>query len=78
MEQHKDLVLPSLELYLSKYFATSKKNILTCDVCKIYQESNLMSLSRHRYACIKKQNKNNYTTNTTNTTNKKTPKKNNN
>jgi hypothetical protein len=57
MEQHKELSLPSLELYLSDYFANSKKNILTCDICKIYQESNLMSLSRHKTACLKKYKK---------------------
>ena len=57
MDQHKDLVLPSLELYLSEYFATSKKNILTCDICKVYQETNLMSLSRHKAACLKRLNK---------------------
>jgi len=57
MDQHKDLVLPSLELYLSEYFATSKKNILTCDICKVYQETNLMSLSRHKSACLKRLNK---------------------
>ena len=55
-EQMKDITLPNLEIFLSEHYANNKKNILTCEICNIFQDTNLMSLSRHKSSCSKKHN----------------------
>ena len=55
LEQYTDLILPSLEKFISTHYANIKKNILTCDICKKYETANLRSLARHKQSCKNKQ-----------------------
>lgn len=55
LEQYTDLILPSLEKFISTHYANIKKNILTCDICKTYESTNLRSLARHKQSCKNKQ-----------------------
>ena len=54
LEQYTDLILPSLEKFISIHYANIKKNILTCDICKKYESANLRSLARHKQSCKNK------------------------
>jgi hypothetical protein len=60
-EQLNDFQLPSLENFLSSYYANNKKNIIFCDLCKKFNTDNLRSLARHKHSC---KNKKEITTNT--------------
>jgi len=57
LEQYNELALPSLEKFISGYYANTKKNLVTCQLCKIYETDNLRSMARHKQACKKKDNK---------------------
>ena len=46
-----NMKLPTLEIYLSTYFADNKK---ICTHCKIYETDNLRSLARHTNTCKNK------------------------
>lgn len=52
-----DITFPSLEKYISTYFATLKKNTVICDICNKYETTKLQSLARHKTACKNKQKK---------------------
>ena len=54
LDQYSELNLPSLDKYISSYYANSKKNILCCNICNKYETDNLKSLSRHKTSCKKK------------------------
>jgi hypothetical protein len=58
-EQYCDLTLPSLEKFISGYYANVKKNLITCELCKKFETDNLRSMARHKQFCKKKDNKNN-------------------
>ena len=49
-----NMKLPTLEIYLSTYFADNKKNKILCTHCKIYETDNLRSLARHTNTCKNK------------------------
>ena len=55
LEQYSELTLPSLEKFISTYYANIKKNILICNICKKYNTDNLRSLARHKQCCKNKQ-----------------------
>lgn len=56
-EQYSELTLPSLEKFISGYYANTKKNLITCQLCKTYETDNLRSMARHKQACKKKDKK---------------------
>lgn len=58
-DQYCDLTLPSLEKFISGYYANVKKNLITCELCKTFETDNLRSMARHKQFCKKKENKNN-------------------
>ena len=55
MDNYNNLTLISLEKILSINYATHKKLTLTCEYCKKFECENLISLTRHKNACKKKQ-----------------------
>jgi hypothetical protein len=55
MDNYNNLTLISLEKILSINYATHKKITLTCEYCKKFECDNLISLTRHKNACKKKQ-----------------------
>jgi hypothetical protein len=55
LDQYSELTLPSLEKFISTYYANIKKNILICNICKKYNTDNLRSLARHKQCCKNKQ-----------------------
>jgi len=57
LEQYNELALPSLEKFISGYYANTKKNFVTCQLCKTYETDNLRSMARHKQACKKKDKK---------------------
>jgi len=54
-EQYSELSLPSLDKFISGYYANTKKNLITCELCKKYETDNLRSMARHKQACKKKE-----------------------
>lgn len=54
LDQYSDLSLPSLEKFISGYYANTKKNLINCEICKKYETDNLKSLARHKQSCKKK------------------------
>ncbi len=52
-----DITIPSLEKYMSTYFANLKKNTLICDICNKFDTTSLKSLARHKTACKNKTKK---------------------
>jgi len=54
IEQLNDINLPSLDFFLSSYYANNKKNNILCDICKKYNTDNLKSLARHKHSCKNK------------------------
>jgi hypothetical protein len=54
IENCNDITLPSLEKYMSNYFANLKKNTLICDICNQFETTSLKSLARHKTACKNK------------------------
>jgi hypothetical protein len=63
LELCNEISLPNLENYISTYFATLKKNIIICDICKQFEALNLKSLARHKTSCKNKLLKNKKTSN---------------
>jgi hypothetical protein len=57
IENCNEITLPSLEKYMSTYFANIKKNTVICDICNQYETTKLQSLARHKTACKNKQKK---------------------
>lgn len=57
IENCNEITLPSLEKYMSNYFANIKKNTVICDICNQYETTKLQSLARHKTACKNKQKK---------------------
>ena len=55
IESLKDLELSELNNILSNKFASSKISNYKCDICNNYLGNSLLSLSRHKTACRKKQ-----------------------
>lgn len=49
------LKFPSLELFLSQYFANLNKNKITCEICMLYSADNNRSMARHKTKCIQMQ-----------------------
>ena len=52
----KTLDLPSLNKFLSNFFANNNKNVKVCEICKKYESTSLLSLARHTQSCKKKHN----------------------
>ena len=56
LDNFNDLQLSSLDNFISKHYANSKKNSVTCELCKIYETDNLRSMARHKQSCKNKKN----------------------
>lgn len=59
LKSFNDLTLPSLDTFLSLYFASSKKNTHLCTFCNTFTTNNKMSMSRHHRFCKLKNKKEN-------------------
>jgi hypothetical protein len=57
LENCNDITIPSLEKFISNYFANLKKNTLICDICNKFDTTSLKSLARHKTACKNKNKK---------------------
>ena len=57
IENCNEITLPSLEKYMSTYFANIKKNTIICDICNQFETTSLKSVARHKTACKNKQKK---------------------
>jgi hypothetical protein len=56
LEELTEITLPTLDLFLSNFYANHKKNIITCVICKKYETDNLRSMARHKSSCKTKSN----------------------
>jgi hypothetical protein len=54
LEKYELLNLSTLEKFLSKYYANTKKNTYICEYCKNYECNNLRSMARHKTNCKQK------------------------
>jgi hypothetical protein len=54
LEYYNEIDLPHLDELLSQHFANNKKNIIICDVCKVFKGNSLRSIARHRITCSNK------------------------
>ena len=54
LDNFNDLQLPSLDKFVSKYYANNKKNNVICEICKHYETDNLRSMARHKQSCKNK------------------------
>ena len=56
LDIHSNIDLPSLNKFLSNFFANNNKNVKVCEICKKYESTSLLSLARHTQSCKKKHN----------------------
>lgn len=56
LDIYSNIDLPSLNKFLSNFYANNNKNIKICEICKKYESTSLLSLARHIQACKKKHN----------------------
>ena len=56
LDIYSNIDLPTLNKFLSNFYANNNKNIKICEICKKYESTSLLSLARHVQSCKKKHN----------------------